>query len=318
MRYINSNDIKKMGENWNETIECIEKAVWALEEADYSQPIKPYLRYKDPVNRIIAMPAYVGKDVNSAGIKWIASFPKNIKKDIPRANCVVVLNNADTGVVESILNTSLVSAIRTASVSGLILKYYLKNCKKDKLRVGIIGWGPIGQHHYRMTKSVLNNRLEDIYVYDLNKDRIVGTDDTVKICDSWQELYLNCDVIMTCTVSDAPYIDLKPQEGALLLNVSLRDYKNDVFEYVKNSIIVDDWEEVCRENTDIERLHDEMGLNEEMVYTIKDVVCHDVLSNFTKKDNVMFNPMGMAVFDIAICKYFYLKALKEKVGVELE
>ena len=54
MRYLNKNDILSIGMNWNETIDVIEKAVRSLNDKDFAQPVKPYLRYRDLTNRIIA------------------------------------------------------------------------------------------------------------------------------------------------------------------------------------------------------------------------------------------------------------------------
>lgn len=53
MRYLNEKDLLAVGLNWNETIDAIEDAVVCLEKKDFAQPVKPYLRYRDPVNRII-------------------------------------------------------------------------------------------------------------------------------------------------------------------------------------------------------------------------------------------------------------------------
>jgi N-[(2S)-2-amino-2-carboxyethyl]-L-glutamate dehydrogenase len=80
MLYLNEKHIRQIGINWDESISAITEATRCLKENDYSQPIKPYLRFGDLNNRIIAMPAFVGKEFNMAGIKWIASFPKNIEK----------------------------------------------------------------------------------------------------------------------------------------------------------------------------------------------------------------------------------------------
>ena len=149
MLYLNENDVTRMGINWNDTISSINKAVECYAAGDYSQPIKPYLRYRDLQNRIIAMPAFLGGDFNISGIKWVASFPQNIGRGISRANSIIILNNADTGEIISSINTSLISIIRTASVSGLMIKNYINVNNKKDLTVGIIGWGPIGQDHYK-------------------------------------------------------------------------------------------------------------------------------------------------------------------------
>ena len=109
MLYLNEKDLTKIGQNWNATIDNIELAVQCLDKKDYVQPVKPYLRYRDLTNRIIALIAFVGGKINLAGIKWIASFPDNINHGLPRAHSVVILNDADTGAPVGIINTALLS-----------------------------------------------------------------------------------------------------------------------------------------------------------------------------------------------------------------
>ena len=128
---------------------------------------------------------------------------------------------------------------------------------------------------------------------------------------------MNCDIVITCTVSDRPYINEKPKTGALLLNVSLRDYTSVIYEYIENNIIVANWKEVCREGTDVERFSLEKGLNENMVKTITDIVCEDGFKDYNQDKTVMFNPMGMAVFDIALAEYYYKKSEALNVGQDL-
>lgn len=61
MLYLNDRDIREVGLDWPSLVESIETTVRILDSGDYAQPVKPYLRYKNPQNRIIAMPAYVGE-----------------------------------------------------------------------------------------------------------------------------------------------------------------------------------------------------------------------------------------------------------------
>lgn len=321
MIYLNEKDILKIGIQWEETVDTIEKAVRSLNEKDYAQPVKPYLRYRDLVNRIIAMPAFVGGDVDLAGIKWIASFPGNIDNNIPRAHSVVVINESHTGIPIAIINTALLSVIRTSSVTGLMIRYFLKTRPMDNINVGIIGWGPIGRYHFKMVTELLKDKVAKVCLYDLrgaNPDLVESAyKDKITVTDSWQDAYRDADIFMTCTVSKAPYIDEKPKPGSLQLNVSLRDYTVEMYDYTK-AIIVDDWEEVCREKTDIEMMHLEKGLKEEDTKTIADVVCNNCMADYPADEAVMFNPMGMAVFDIATAGYYLDKAKAMGVGQELE
>jgi N-[(2S)-2-amino-2-carboxyethyl]-L-glutamate dehydrogenase len=321
VRYLNEKDLRDVGLNWNDTIDAIEDAVVCLDMKDFAQPVKPYLRYRNPANRIIAMPAFVGGKVNLSGIKWIASFPGNIDNAIPRAHAVVILNKAETGEPLSIINTALLSIIRTSSVSGLMIRYFLKARPMEKINLAIIGWGPIGRHHFQMATSVMGGKLDKIFLYDLreiDKDEIDSPyKDKVVVVDSWQEAYTDTDIFITCTVSKAPYVDLPPKTGSLQLNCSLRDYKVDILDYTK-AIIVDDWEECCREKTDLEMMHLNRGLMAQDTKSIADVVVHNCMADYPAEEAVMFNPMGMAVFDIAIGKYYLEKAREMGLGRELE
>ncbi len=321
MLYLNEDHLRSVGINWHDTIGVIERVVKCLASGDFSQPVKPYLRYRDLKNRIIAMPAFVGGGFDMAGIKWIASFPDNLQKGFPRAHSTVILNNAETGEPVCMINTAFLSIIRTASVSGLMIQRYGSVRSLRKIKLGIIGWGPIGQYHCKMCHKVFGNKIDRTYVYDIRKiDNVLLESeymDKVVICDDWPAAYTDADLVITCTVAKSPYITLNPKTGSLHLNVSLRDYSVEVFEYFKDAIIVDSWDEVCRENTDIERMHREKGLQKNDTKTIIDVVLHNAISDYAQDAAILFNPMGMAVFDIALASFYYRKALESRVGVPL-
>jgi ornithine cyclodeaminase len=219
------------------------------------------------------------------------------------------------------INTAFLSIIRTASVSGLMIQNYDSARPLHKIKVGIIGWGPIGQYHCKMCHEMFGNKINRTYVYDLRKiekDSLHAEyGGKVVVCDNWQAAYTEADLVITCTVAQAPYITLKPKTGSFHLNVSLRDYTLEVFEHFKDAIVVDSWEEACRENTDIEKMHLEKGLQKADVKTIIDVVLHDAIRGYAPATSVFFNPMGMAVFDIALASFYYRKAFENRVGVQL-
>ncbi|MDT8977779.1 2,3-diaminopropionate biosynthesis protein SbnB [Paenibacillus sp. chi10] len=319
MLYLNHADILDLGVDWDANIDVIERAVRCIANEEYSQPIKPYLRFQNQANRIIAMPAYAGGAFQIAGIKWIASFPDNIQKGLPRANSVTILNDAETGVPIATINTSLISVIRTSAVSGLIVKYYENTKRLENIQAGIVGFGPIGKFHLKMLCSLLGERLSKIYIYDVagvQPEEISHLEGKVEICKSWEDAYVNSDIFITCTVSKSGYIDRKPKDNALILNVSLRDFRPEILKHTK-SIIVDNWEEVCRENTDILHMNEQMGLQKEHTKSIVDIVLENELKQRRPNDAIMFNPMGMAIFDIAMAHHYYKLAMNRGIGTLL-
>lgn len=325
--YLGDEHIRRIGLNWEELVDSVEAAVRIIDSGDFAQPLKPYLRYKNPLNRIIAMPAYVGGAVQTAGLKWIASFPGNLDAGLPRAHSVTLLNNADTGIPYAMLNTPLPSAARTAAVSGLVIRHYLHAHGTTKpFRLGIIGFGPVGRLHYDMCARLFGQHLEAVRIYDIREPELDSPDlaevssevrNLTLFSNSWQELYSECDLIITCTVSSQRYIDIPPRAGSLLLDVSLRDYTSDALSGVR-AIIVDDWDEVCRENTDIELLHRQCGLQKQETRSLGDVVCRYALRDFKADEPVLFCPMGMAVFDLTVAHYLVQRAEKLGIGITVK
>lgn len=316
MLYLNNEDFSKISISWNETIGVIERALFCISKGDYSQPLKPYLRFKKDENRIIAMPAYVGGDIEAAGIKWIASFPKNIEKNIPRASSVTVLNDTNTGEVLAAFNSPMISIIRTASVSGYLIKKYLEFCDSNRFAIGIIGGGPIGQHHIKMCKEIMNNKITKIYFYDRKKIDI--PDGEISVCDSWQEVYEKADIFITCTSSQTRYIDIPINKRKLILDISLRDFKKEAMKSFSRPFIVDDWEEVNRENTDIEYFAKIGDIRKENSITLCDIINSNLSVYYNEKDTIFFAPMGMGVFDVSIADYYYKFAQNNNIGVVLQ
>ncbi|PSK89555.1 2,3-diaminopropionate biosynthesis protein SbnB [Taibaiella chishuiensis] len=320
MIYINEKIITETPIQWAEVFDQIELATATLHAGDFSQPVKPYLRYGNPKNRIIAMPAFLGGRHNVSGIKWIASFPGNIDSGLPRAHSVIVLNEAETGKPLSVINTARISGIRTAGVSGTLIRKYIDALPAGKKLVfGIIGLGPIGQLHLDMVLNAFADHIEKVVVYDLRNNLYeqYGADPRIEYAAGWEEVFDQSDVFMTCTVSDHRYIGKKPLKPSLHLNVSLRDYESSFLQFV-DTMVVDDWEEICRENTDIEMMHKNEGLQESDVHTIADVICGGLFGADVAEQVIMFNPMGMAIFDMAVAGYFLQRVKELNTGVLLE
>jgi ornithine cyclodeaminase/alanine dehydrogenase-like protein (mu-crystallin family) len=171
-----------------------------------------------------------------------------------------------------------------------------------------------------MIAEILRDKLETICLYDIRPidtgkldKRLEGR---VRVLDSWDEVYERSDIFITCTVSEQRYINKPPKKGSLQLNVSLRDYQPCIMNHVQR-MIVDEWEEVCRENTDIEMMHRKNGLQKDMVISLRETPLEMVLHGLRPDETVMFNPMGMSVFDIAIGWLYCQEAKLLGIGTSL-
>src|SRR5438477_4240117 len=130
----------------SDCIQIVQEAYLAHADGQSVNPDSYFLRFPEkPDSRIIALPAYLGKPFDVAGLKWIASYPANIQRGFPRASAVLVLNSYDTGYPFAILESSIISAARTAA-SAVLAAFWLGGRSRRAGSLGIVGLGLIVRH----------------------------------------------------------------------------------------------------------------------------------------------------------------------------
>lgn len=316
MLYLNNTNLNQLNKPWKDTINVIKDIVDLLKTGKYDQPIKPYLNFDNAKNRIIAMPARIGSDeLGMSGIKWIASFPENTSQGKLRANSITILNDSMTGEPLAFINSSHISVIRTVSVTGYILRYLFNTTHKTNQKILIIGYGPIGQNHLIMLLDQFSEYINSVEIFDIQDIDLYNYSENgidISQTNDLETSFKNADIVITATTSSSGYLNFKPKNGSVHLNISLRDYDVSMLQFF-DSIIVDKWTEVCRAGTDIERMFKFNGLKPSDCVEITELTPSCFINN-----TVFFNPMGMAVFDIAIGQYILGLARNNKVGLELE
>src|SRR5881409_230408 len=148
-----------------ECLRIVREAYLAHAEGQSVNPDSYFLRFPDkPDCRIIALPAYLGNSFRVAGLKWIASYPGNVQRGLPRASEVLVLNNYETGYPFAILESSIISAARTAA-SAVLAAHWLngQTCRAHAL--GIVGTGFIARYVYEFLVDT-GWAIEEVRLYD--------------------------------------------------------------------------------------------------------------------------------------------------------
>ncbi len=101
-----------------EIVEVVEAAYRLHADGRTVNPPSSFLRFPDrTASRMIALPASLGGETPVDGMKWISSFPPaNVRSGIPpRASAVLILNDPRTGYPFACLESSIISATRTAA-----------------------------------------------------------------------------------------------------------------------------------------------------------------------------------------------------------
>ena len=114
-----------------------------FEKGKCRQPHKVVLRDEDDVSseargRINGLFASIKGEVPAMGMKWIASFPANRERSLPRASALIILNSPENGLPLAVMDGTLVSAMRTGAVTALGLKYL---AARESRKAGMIGAG---------------------------------------------------------------------------------------------------------------------------------------------------------------------------------
>src|SRR5467141_5331098 len=129
-----------------ECIRIVREAYLAHADGKSVNPDSHFLQFPDkPDCRIIALPAFLGDGFGVAGLKWIASYPGNVQRGFPRASAVLVLNDYETGYPFAILESSIISAARTAASAALAANW-LSGRSRRAHSLGIVGTGYIARY----------------------------------------------------------------------------------------------------------------------------------------------------------------------------
>ncbi|BDM22531.1 MULTISPECIES: tyramine oxidase subunit B [Pseudomonas] len=92
--------------------------------------------------RMMAMPAYLGGDFCTAGVKWYGSNIANRDKGLPRSILMFTLNDPDTGAPLAHMSANLLSAYRTGAIPGVGARHL---ARRDSRVIGLLGPGVMGK-----------------------------------------------------------------------------------------------------------------------------------------------------------------------------
>jgi len=298
-----------------ECIDVVRDAYLAHAQGRSVNPESLFLRFPDkPDCRIIALPAFLGDGFGVAGIKWIASYPGNVERGFPRASAVLVLNNYETGYPFAVLESSIISAARTAA-SGALAAYWLNGASRRAQALGIVGTGLIARYVYDFLVDT-GWAIEEVRLYDRSPHESARFRWTacrlerhraVTVAPDVNSLLRASDLIVFTTVAPAPYI----ADGSLfahnplVLHISLRDLAPEIL--LRSHNVVDDVEHVLRANTSPHLAEQQTGSRSFVTGTLADVMLGRC--SVDRSRPIIFSPFGMGVLDVAVGKWVYDRAV---------
>ncbi|UUL82317.1 2,3-diaminopropionate biosynthesis protein SbnB [Sphingomonas qomolangmaensis] len=295
-------------------ISIVRDAYLAHSDGRSVMPPSSFLRFPDKPNaRIIALAAHLTDPEPISGIKWIASYPANLQRRIPRASAVLILNNHDNGYPVACLEASIVSAARTAA-SAVLAAQQLRPDRKARV-LAIVGTGLIARYVYRF---LLRSGWEigRLLLYDLDPNEAArfasgiaehDRHDSIAVAPDAGAAISAADLLVFTTVAGQPHVHDPAlfAHNPLVLHISLRDLAPEVILAANN--VVDDVDHVLTAATSLHLAQQQVGHHAFINGTLSEHIRGDCAVDPAKP--TIFSPFGMGVLDVALGKFVYERAV---------
>ncbi len=294
----------------NSRVECAEviRETYVAHAAGHTvNPFSSFLKFPEqPRNRIIALPASVRSDDPATGLKWISSWPDNPEGGIPRASALLILNDEETGYPYAVLESSIISASRTAA-SAVVGAEELMGARRAG-RIALVGTGFIARHVVLFLRD-LHWQVDEIVAYDADPEHARAFQEWMAgewpqvptvVSTSKEQAIRSGDLVCFATVSGTPHVhdvswfDHHP----VVLHLSLRDLAAKVVAGAVN--VTDDILHAVREGTSLE-----LAALADPDFRV-DTTIGQMLqgtAGVARDRTRIYSPFGLGVLDIALAQW---------------
>jgi len=310
----------------------IEELIAALEQAhiQYStgkavMPVRLVVPLPQIQGRITSMPGYLSED-KALGMKVVTYFQNNPKQNLPAILATVMLFSAETGKVIAVMDGSYITAIRTACASAMTTRAL---ASRETPVLGILGAGVQARAHIQALCRV--RKLNRIKLYSPSGTRAaevkknlepeVGVD--IDVVNSAEDTVRDSDLVVTATTAQQPILKsewLKPGAHVNAVGSHRPDSREiDGPTVARSKVVVDSRDAIIAECGDILLAIKEKSITEKDIPAeIGEVLAGVKPGRSSATEVTLYKSVGIAVQDVATAQLVYHKALKFKVGTNVE
>ncbi len=169
-----------------------------------------------------AMPALLAGDDETGnedliGIKWIVGFPANPIIGLPTYHALVILNDAATGRPMAVMDAGVITAQRTAAVSGTAIGLFTPAVRGRKPVVAMLGAGAQARSHVPVIGHLLPGAALRVVDVDAQRARALAGDVTpvdgvgsVSVAASVREAVAGANVVVSAVSFGPEHQTLDP------------------------------------------------------------------------------------------------------------
>jgi ornithine cyclodeaminase/alanine dehydrogenase-like protein (mu-crystallin family) len=259
-------------------------------------------------NTLLVMPCF-GKNYFST--KLVSVFPKNHLKKEPVIYGSVVLNKGETGKPLAVLDGSKLTAMRTAAVGAVGIKYL---APENAGSLGIIGLGIQGFHQalfacqQRPIRKVriIDHSREIMARFAQRFNAYYPGIEVLECTTSW-DLCQNSDIIITATGSHHPVVPGKGEwwKGKTLVGIGsykpdMKEYPDEIFRDIRR-VFVDTLHAKVEAGDLVDPIRKGL-IDEKEVLPVTDLILQ---KSEAIGETRFFKSVGMAAFDLYGAKLVY-------------
>jgi ornithine cyclodeaminase/alanine dehydrogenase-like protein (mu-crystallin family) len=304
-------------------IGVMEGAFRALAEGDVFNPLRMMLRPEAADGNMLAvMPAFVGGEQKSYGVKVVAVYHDNPKVGKDAHQGFVSLFHGETGEPLAFCNAAAVTAIRTAAVSGLATRLL---SRPESKTLALVGTGTQARYHLPAIAAVRN--LERVRVASARPEKAAQFvaemqphyPFPIEAAPSVEAAVTGADLIVTVTSSKTPVVErgwVAPGAHICAVGTSVKTSSELPPELVAACRMFVDRKESAKNEAGeyLNALAAGAVTEEHIVAEVGDLVTGRNPGRRSFDEITLFKSLGLAMEDVASARYLYARAQETGKG----
>ena len=324
MLLLNKEDIKRVF-SMEDAIESVKQSFVLYSDDKTENPLRTNIKASKHDGTLLFMPTYA-EETDSASLKIINIYPKNVDKGRPTSYAQVVLIDARTGEIGAILDGTYVTQLRTGAASGACFDIL----GRADAKVGaLIGTG--GQAATQLEAMMSVRKLDLVKVYDCSLERTKKFVDAMSkelekyntkivAVSSADDAVEDADLLITVTPSKKPVFNaLKCKEGITVSCVG--SYQPDMQEMDPQilsragKIYLDSKSAVLKESGDIIIPLNDGDISEnDLTGELGDLLSGRIKGRENDEEIIVFKTVGIGIQDLMTAKAIHEKAIDYGIG----
>jgi alanine dehydrogenase len=310
-----------------DSLSTVEKAFGELARGRAIMPQRAVIPVSEHKGIYLAMPAYIGGDMNALGLKVVTVYPDNPSKhDLPTILGTILLCDPTTGKAVAIMDAGYLTAVRTGAASGVASKYL---AREDSKTCVLFGAGVQAKKQLEAVHIV--RPLEKVYVLDIVKEARekfaegMGAELGVPIepTEDAEKCVREADIVITASSSHDPVFDGNWLKAGTHIN-NIGSHTPDARELdtttVKRSKFVADLKEAnLAEAGDILIPIKEGAVTEDHVHaSLGEIIVGEKPGRENAEEITVFKSCGLAIQDASTALGVFNAAKQKGIGTEVE